>query len=121
MFQAASKVSSVVGLVESTRPTTEETLDAAWNVSRKQEIEQQDSTFPEEVNTLLRVQDNFTKFCLQMCGDLAKVNKPNTKLLRESMKTYQTIPASKFNEAFNVTYADCTLLQINEIEAKKGT
>ena len=69
----------------------------------KQEVEQQDSTFPEEVNTLIRVQDNFTNFCLQMCGDLAKVDKANTKLLRESMKIYQTIPASRFNKAFNVT------------------
>ena len=53
-----------------------------------QEVSEQTSTFRDEVNTLIQVQDNFTMICLQMCGALENVNRSDRGLHREMMKTY---------------------------------
>ena len=74
----------------------------------KEEVNQQDASFHQEVTAFLKLQDAFSEFCDNAVSNVrALINKSNVRLLRFIMTTSHWFPSTKFQPAFEVQLADC--------------
>jgi hypothetical protein len=90
------------------------------------EISGQPADFHAEVEEYHHVQRNFTEFCSTICEHLsvipfdeAHVTDPLISQVRRVLAETKTFPRTRFYETFSVSYGDCVLHILDELESKK--
>ena len=92
----------------------------------KAEVSRQSADFLLEVEEHKRVQANFTEFCSTICDQLAALNISETQVIdqtiaqvRKVLATTKTFQQTQFYETFSVSYKDCVMHILDELESKK--
>ena len=78
------------------------------------EIKSQPSDFHEEVAEYQNVNAQFEAFCQDMCTTFQAAHLRNITNIRKALEDSITIPASKFNGEFTISYLDCLLSMAQE-------
>jgi hypothetical protein len=79
---------------------------------------QSQEEFSKELIEYHWLEDEFITFCLKMCEDMQMINNINIKTIMLKLQISKTIVSSMYHQNITVSYRDCVMQAIGEMEVK---